>query len=391
MNFLKYILCIFPIILFSYPYLWAQADHVKLKIQVHVPETDIRDSVYISGNHAQLGNWHPDYALLDQISSRFWQKEFSFPPGTSLEFKITRGRWASEAIYTNEYSIPGNHKVIITNDTTISIRVLSWKDNSRWSSATGILHTHHDISGFGLKPRDLFVWLPPGYHTSNNEHYPVLYMHDGQNMFDFQRAAVHIEWRLDETADSLISHGLIRPLIIVGITNTSDRSREYIDSDTGRTYMKLVTEVIKPFIDRTYRTLSGPEYTATGGSSAGGLAAFMLVWEHPDVFSRAACLSPAFKIHHIDYVTNVLASPDDSHSRLFYIDNGTVDLEALLQPGINEMISALEKRGLRKDRDYFQYTAEGAIHNERDWARRTWRFLRLFFPLDDVKTDAGQK
>ena len=383
MNLPKNIIFILPLLLLFQIYLYAQPDQVRLKVRVQLLETDTTDSVYISGNHLQLGNWHPGKIVLTQTFPKIWQKDFSFTPGTSIEFKITRGSWAGEAMYRNTYSIPDNHALKMTKDTTIAIRVLNWKDDQNWSTATGTIHTHIGISGFGLKPRDLLVWLPPGYDSVTSDRYPVLYMHDGQNLFDRQSSALNAEWRLDETADSLIRQDLIRPLIIVGITNSADRSREYVDSDTGRIYMKLVTEVIKPLIDRTYRTMKNPEFTATGGSSAGGLIAFMLVWEHPEVFSKAACVSPALKIRQIDYVTDVLASPDDYHTRFFYIDNGTVGIDSLLQPGIDDMISALEKKGLIKERDYMQFIAKAAMHNEKDWARRSWRFLQQFFPPED--------
>ena len=390
MTFLKTILSIIAVLFLLQPSLFSQSDPVKITIRVELSVPLKVDSVYISGNQDQLGNWWPDQILLYKISPQIWQNDFSFLPGTVIEFKITRGSWASEAMYTDNYSIPGNHVVKITSDTTIVIHVLNWKDDLRWSTAAGQLHTHPAITGFGLKPRDLYVWLPPDYNDRPDKRYPVIYMHDGQNMFDRQRAALNSEWRLDETADSLINLKKIESIIIVGIANTSDRGHEYVDSDSGRIYMKLVTEVIKPFIDRAYRTRRDRESTATGGSSAGGLISLMLLWEHPEIFSKAACLSPAFKIHHIDYVKKVQTSGQNNYSRLIYIDNGTIDLEALLQPGIDEMISALENRGLKKDLDYFLYIADGSVHNESAWARRTWRFLELFFPVENQQTGPDQ-
>jgi enterochelin esterase-like enzyme len=118
-------------------------------------------------------------------------------------------------------------------------------------------------------------------------------MHDGQNLFSAHTAGFGAEWRLDEIADSLITAGLIRPLIIVGIFNTGDRNLEYANGNIGPRYRDFVVHKIKPFIDKKYRTLPDQKYTVTGGSSMGGLVAFILLWENPEIFSGAICMSPA--------------------------------------------------------------------------------------------------
>ena len=382
MIFAKILFKTFLILIFTQAVLSAQTDSVSVTFQVHLTTPIGSDRVFISGNHEILGNWNPGTTLLLQKSPYTWQQIFKFQTGTRLEFKFTRGSWQKEAVYDTNYVIPGNHVLLVQQDTIVSVQVTDWKDNPKWSTASGDIRTHRNISGFNLKPRDLTVWLPPGYNTNPERRYPVIYMHDGQNMFDQQRSAFNSEWRLDETADSLITTNRIEPLIIVGIDNTPDRRREYADSDTGRIYMKLVTDIIKPLIDHTYRTKSGRNFTATGGSSAGGLISFMLIWEHPEVFSRAACLSPAFKIQRIDYVRNVVNSKADQVSRRIYIDNGDEGLEALLLPGVFEMIAALEQKGLIPGQDFEWFPAQKAEHKENAWAKRTWRFLQFLFPKE---------
>jgi len=231
-----------------------------------------------------------------------------------------------------------------------------------------------------LDARNVDIWLPPSYYADEENQYPVLYMHDGQNIIDPQTAMFGIDWQIDETADSLITNNEIEPVIIVGIYNTTDRAAEYQDTDTTRVYMKLVVDVIKPLIDQTYRTRPERIHTSTGGASSGGLISFILLWEYPQFFSKAACLSPAFKIDQIDYVSRVKNSPPAPKNIRIYIDNGDVSLDQQLQPGIDEMINALEKKGLIRGIDFQWYLAQNNNHNESAWAQRVWRFLRYFYP-----------
>ena len=142
--------------------------------------------------------------------------------------------------------------------------------------------------------RDIFVWLPPSYDNDRITEYPVLYMHDGQNIMDPKTSSMGEDWRVDETATRLIVSGRMKEIIIVGINYTDNRLEEYSDSETGRNYVKFLIEEVKPFVDKTYRTLPDAENSALMGSSMGGLISFLIVWHHTDVFTKAACLSNSF-------------------------------------------------------------------------------------------------
>ena len=145
------------------------------------------------------------------------------------------------------------------------------------------------------------VYLPPGYVEDTGRTYPVLYMHDGQNLFDPATAFGGNEWRLDDTAEELIERGAIEPLIIVGIYNTGEqRIHEYTPTTDPKLgggkadlYGKMLVEEVKPFIEKTYRTLPGPENTGMGGSSLGGLVTLHLGIQYPQVFGKLAVLSPS--------------------------------------------------------------------------------------------------
>ena len=238
----------------------------------------------------------------------------------------------------------------------------------------GKLQYHRAFKGEGLKARHVVVWLPPGYDSSK-ERYPVLYLQDGQNIFDPATSAFGKEWRADETADSLIRAGKLRSVIIVGIYNTADRSDEYLPWKKNAVYQQFIINTLKPFIDQQYRTRKEAKYNFIGGASAGATFAFMMVWEHPDVFSKAICMSPAFKNPEgfkdpFNYIPEVKEGPRHPRKIFIYMDNGGKDLDQLLQPGVDEMIRALASKKFRAGRDFIFLKDEPATHNEEAWASR---------------------
>jgi predicted alpha/beta superfamily hydrolase len=206
-------------------------------------------------------------------------------------------------------------------------------------------------------------------------------MNDGQNIFDPATSSLGTDWQIDEVADSLIKAKSIQDIIIVGIYNTPLRGTEYNHTKAGTAYLNFIIEGLKPFIDRTYRTLPDYQNTAIGGSSSGGLISFIMAWEHPDVFSKAACISPAFKIQKIDYVAPVKNYKGARKDIMLYIDNGGIGLEDQLQPGIDEMLSALKEKGFVQGEDIHYFKDSYAEHNELAWSKRVYRFLEFMFPI----------
>ena len=173
---------------------------------------------------------------------------------------------------------------------------------SRKSTVTGDVRTHANFHSKILNnDHNLYVYLPPGYDKNPDQRYAVLYMQDGQNLFD---AALNPagEWRADETAQWLIPRHKIEPLIIVGISNDAQRRLdEYTLSrdermkagGKGEDYIKFVCEEVKPFIDKTYRTKTDRDHTGVGGSSLGATIGIEMCREHPEMFGRCVAMSPA--------------------------------------------------------------------------------------------------
>jgi len=343
--------------------------------------------IFITGNDPQIGHWQPDFAKLSEIENGKWGKKFQFKKGKKLEFKITRGSWKNEALNDNG-SIPTNHRLNVEKDTVVRVKVNLWADQFERKTEgqiTGIVKYHLNINADRIKPRSVIVWLPPFYFLEKEKRYPVLYMHDGQNIFDPRTSAINIDWQIDEAADSLIRKNLIEAIIIVGIYNTPDRRSEYSENDTGYAYMDFIVDSLKPFIDKNYRTLPDAENTANGGSSMGGLISFMLTWEHPNIFSKAICMSPAFKYKRFDFVDNVSAYTGKKKQIKFYIDNGGDEIDSTLQSGIDEMLLTLKEKGFNEHDNIYWLRDENAFHGERAWAKRIWRALIFLYGTEKGK------
>lgn len=354
---------------------------VKVTFEVRVNKLPDTSAIYITGNHSELGDWNPAIKMLNKKSDLKWSTTLEFEKGTSLEYKFTLGSWNKEAL-KKEGKASANSKLIVNNDTTVFAEVNAWGENNVHSSfkgqITGTVRYHQNMTGNNIKPRDIIVWLPPDYVKEENKRYPVLYAHDGQNLFDPNTSAFRVDWQMDEASDSLIRKGKLDPFIIVGIYNTPDRSREYRAGDTGFAYMDFVVKKLKPFIDKNYRTLTDRNNTASIGSSAGGTISFLLLMMHNDVFGKAACLSPAFKYEGKDFVSPFRSMSSRPDVRL-YMDDGGVGIDSLLLPGIEEMILQLKGRGYKEQNDFTFYFDKEAEHNESAWARRLWRPLTYLF------------
>ena len=343
------------------------------------PDLPADTSVYITGGIEQLGNWNPGKVKMDYQGNHTWTKAITINVPASVEYKYTLGTWEREGANADGRPL-ANLEAKISKDTTIKDSVLFWTKGGRQrvnqGQITGTVKYHRAMKGAGIADRDVIVWLPPGYETETGTRYPVLYMHDGQNIFDPATSSFGVDWSIDETADRLIKTRAIRPLIIVGIHNTSDRMQDYTPGEKGTAYMNFVVDKVKRFIDSTYRTMPDREHTMVGGSSAGGLISFMLTWEHPDVFSKAICMSPAFKFRDIDYV-KVVRETKEKKDVFLYIDNGGVGLESQLQPGIDEMVAVLKAKGYKEGKNFVFISDPAAKHFEADWAKRFPHALTL--------------
>lgn len=256
----------------------------------------------------------------------------------------------------------------------------------RVSTVTGDVRAHHRVHSPQLRnARTVLVYLPPGYDDHPDQRYPVLYLHDGQNVFDARTAFGGVEWEADETADKLIRCGAIEPIIIVAIYNNEQRIDEYTpfrDAEHGGgradAYLAFLIETLKPMIDRTYRTRGGPEDTAIGGASLGGLVSLYGLLRDPDVFGRAIVMSPSLQWADQRMLAYVQEAKVDAARVRLWLDVGgeeglmlkqrrfAVPLSELSAP----LVAALKELGLVEGVHLAYRVVPGAQHHERDWAAR---------------------
>lgn len=258
---------------------------------------------------------------------------------------------------------------------------------------TGNVRTHPQFASKILgNRRDVLVYLPPGYRRSRNRRFPVLYLHDGQNIFDSATAFGGTEWGVDETAQRLVREKLIEPVIIVAVANTGEqRIHEYAPTrgriEEGkrkrskgllRKYGRFLVEELKPFIDAEYRTLSDAENTGLGGSSLGGLATMALGLWYPQVFRRLAVLSPSVWWDDCAILKIVAAIDEENRPPLkIWLDAGTHEEGWERAATLRD---ALVEKGWRLYDDLHYFEHEGAGHNEGAWGYRMDAVLRFLFP-----------
>jgi predicted alpha/beta superfamily hydrolase len=260
-------------------------------------------------------------------------------------------------------------------------------------SSSGRLHKHQNFrSQFLPHERDLIVYLPVEHLEDERRRFPVVYLHDGQNLFDPTTSYVPgMDWRVDETADALIQAHRIEPLIIVGIYNTGEhRLEEYTPTPDAKLggghadlYARMLVEEVRPFIGARYRTLDDPMHTATGGSSLGGLVSLYLGFNCPQVFGKVAALSPSVWWNNKSILRLVAESVPKPRLKI-WLDIGTRESPTAVAD-TRDLRDALLERGWRLGDDLHFAVARGARHEEAAWAERVGPMLEYLFPATSAR------
>jgi enterochelin esterase-like enzyme len=385
--------------------------------------------IYLASGANSWDPGDPEYALTPRSDTR-WQYVFEGNQlGENVEFKFTLGGWASVELDSEGQQIPNRTlpEVDISGlapgeQPVIELVVPQWNDGSqeyiiafeyRPLNVTGTVKRLEVAGGAGLAEgsmRDLLVWLPPGYDAPENADraYPVLYMMDGQNLFQ-NHAFIPGEWHADETATALIEAGVVDPFIIVGVPHDGNDHRltEYLPPNAqlpeayaalrgqtaGDDQVKWLTDQVMPRVERAFRVSGDREHTGIGGASAGGIFAIYAAMTAQDHFGLVLAESP--------YLTAVAnetwqawASSDQGGRRMFF------------GMGSNEMIEGSEffggptgpqMRAISQVANLFMQSNDIALsvvsrheHNEHAWAERlpaalTHLFGRPTAPADDAE------
>lgn len=248
-------------------------------------------------------------------------------------------------------------------------------------------------SQFLVRDRHVVVYLPPGYAESAQRRYPVLYLQDGQNLFDGTTSFIYgQDWRVGETADALIRAGAVEPLIIVGIYNAGEKRIDEYTPTTDRRrqiggkadlYGRFLVEELKPFIEANYRALTDAANTGLGGSSLGGLVSLHLGIKYPHVYSKLAVLSPSIWWDRRVILRKVRGLESKPELRI-WIDVGTGEGRNAVKDAA-QLRDALVARGWAPEVDLKYHEAVGAHHNELAWAARVGPVLNFLFPHDATR------
>ena len=258
---------------------------------------------------------------------------------------------------------------------------------------TGTVERLDKLDSKHVAPRYVDVWLPPGYSLpkSKKQRYPVIYVHDGQNVFDPASSFIGVDWGIDETMTRLIGEKKIPKAIIVAIWNTSQRLSEYMpqkpleqvaeaDLDAmfksvrreplGDEYLRYLVTELKPAIDARYRTLPDRAHTSLMGSSLGGLISLYAICEYPDVFGGVACLSTAWQVANGATVRELKKSLPDPRTHRLYFDFGTDTNDGSIEPFQHHVDALLKEAGYANGKNWVTREFPGEDHSERAWRKR---------------------
>lgn len=349
-----------------------------------IPEyTPPESGIFLAGD---LNGWNPGdsvYLLLKNNNGRFRLTLDPQPEENTIEFKFTRGSWETVEKGPDGEEID-NRIFTFGNGDTIHTLVYNWRNSSGGGISTAADNVHIISNNFFMpqlnRTRRVWIYLPPNYETSNNN-YPVLYMHDGQNLFDVQ-TSYSGEWGVDETLNSLAESGIKVP-IVVGIDNGGTaRIDEYTPwknlqygGGNGNKYMEFLVETLKTYIDQNYRTLSDRDNTTIMGSSLGGLISHYGVIKYQNIYSKAGIFSPSYWFS--DSVYTFTQETGKHNSVRFYLMCGDNEGSSTVQ-NMNNMAALLLNTGF-DDNNIKTDVIAGGQHNEKLWREQFQKaYLWLF-------------
>jgi predicted alpha/beta superfamily hydrolase len=339
------------------------------------------EQVFITGSESPLGHWDPCAFPLTREKDNVWHRTVELPVGVEIDYKITRGSWDTEEITPDDRTPLNKTLPAGEADAVAQHWIHHWKD--RRMGPPPKITGNYDIldyvkSSYLEKNRRVIVWLPPSYYVSRATRYPVIYMHDGQQVFDPTTSTWDKAWDVDDWCTALIEEGCIQESIVVAAYSTEDRASEYNPDEQGKAYANFIIKELMPRINRDYRTLKGPENTCIAGASLGGLISFYMGWKHPDVFSKVACLSPSFCFNESRTAFDMVSKSRKRPALKIYMYCGGADeLEAKLLEETREMVALLRKKKFTDGQNFMYVEDVEAEHREAAWNKHTGEWLEF--------------
>jgi predicted alpha/beta superfamily hydrolase len=369
---------------------WAQ---LTINITYAYHYTPLSDTLYLSGTFNSWVVNSPAY-IFNRTGANTFQITIN-PPAGALQFKVTRGSWAMVEANSSGGTISNRSYTYSGSPSTLNLSVPGWQDlGGDAQTTTATSNVYMLDSDFPVPQlhttRRVWIYLPPDYYTSAKQ-YPVLYMHDGQNLFD-QTTSAYGEWKVDESLNTLFSQGDYG-IIVVGIDNGgANRLNEYspwvnpsYGGGQGAPYVDWVANNLKPFIDNNFRTYNIPKYTGIMGSSMGGLISQYGGIQFSQTFKKVGLLSPSFWF--TDTIFQQVHKSIVPADMKFYFVSGTTE-DSTMVPLMKAMRDSVVSRGLNLSRTKLLTWADGQ-HAEWFWSREFPAAYQWLFNDLNTTTSVG--
>ncbi|MEX6686626.1 alpha/beta hydrolase-fold protein [Danxiaibacter flavus] len=337
------------------------------------------EDIYATGT---FNNWNPNdagYKLKPFGGTRKAIVLKNVAPG-HYEFKFTRGSFEKVETAANGTEID-NHIIEVSADTTMEFFIKGWKDDypDKVKPFTATEQVSLMDSAFFIpqlnRTRKIWIYLPKSYNQTKGKAYPVLYMQDGQNLFN-ERTAAFGEWGIDECLDSL-SNVLHKECIVIGIENGGDkRMTEYNPFDSkygkgeGAQYVDFLAQTLKPYIDKQYRTLKDPAHTYIAGSSMGAIISLYAMLKYSNVFGAVGVFSPSFQV--VPQMYDEVQKTKWTTNPRFFFYAGNKESETM----VNDMKKMTDLISTKSKYDIREVTFPLGQHNEETWRRYFPEFYR---------------
>jgi predicted alpha/beta superfamily hydrolase len=371
-------------------------EQVTINITDVPANTPANDHIYIAGT---FNGWNPGSASfqLSKINADLFTITLGAGNGT-IEFKFTRGDWNRVECHADG-SFFSNRTFTYGNGDTINLTIEAWEDLTNGSTSTALPNVSLMDDSFYMpqldRYRKIWIYLPDDYNSATSKFYPVLYMQDGQNIFDDSTAFAG-EWKVDEALHALQVDGNYG-CIVIGIENGGiNRINEYspyynssYGGGEGDQYCDFMVNTLKPFVDAHYRTLSTRDFTAVAGSSMGGLISFYAAIKFQNVFSKAGIFSPSLWFD--DSIFTFVSQQGAQQTIRYYFVAGRYE-SADMVPDIKDMYTTLTTAGFTQDELDTVIKSDGE-HAEWFWAREfpgayKWLFANTIAHIDAITPDS---
>lgn len=360
---------------------------ITLKVTEIPKDTPKNSTIYVAGN---FNGWNPNAAPL--IADEKGNHSITLPEKDGpIEYKFTRGSWDTTEGDASGKPMPNRHTTFTGKPQTVEAKIISWEKTSE-NTSTAAKNAHLISDSFLIpelgRTRKIWIYLPPDYESGKKK-YPVIYMQDGQNLFD-NSTSFSGEWEIDETLNQLFSEGDYGA-IVVGVDNGgSHRIDEYspwknsqYGGGEGDLYSDFLAKTLKPFIDKHYRTKRGKKHNALIGSSLGALISTYCGIKYHRIFSKIGSFSPAYWIVNEEFNHYIKNSDANLSTTRIYFVAGSGESKSMTKD-LETVKNNLQKKGLKPENTLVKIDSYGK-HNENYWKGEFAEAYQWLFKTSNTK------